>query len=203
MTEEKINYQKKMEAYHELHPQREALALHSCCGPCSSYVLECLLPWFDVTLFYYNPNIHPEEEYLHRMREQERLCRELGVDFVTCVYDPERYFELVRGYEKEKEGGARCSICFRMRLEHTAQMAKERGIGLFTTTLTVSPHKNAQVINPIGEAVASQYGLTWLPSDFKKKNGYKRSIELSKEHGLYRQDYCGCVFSNWHDKGDS
>ena len=203
MSERKQNYQAQMEAYIAAHPEKEMLALHSCCGPCSSYVLECLTHHFDVTLYYYNPNIHPKEEYEHRLSEQKRLCAALGVAFVECPYDPETYFDAVRGLEQEKEGGKRCSACFDLRLRYTAQKAKEAGIVLFTTTLTVSPHKNAEEINRIGNGIAEEYGIRWLPCDFKKKEGYKRSIELSREYGLYRQDYCGCVFSDWHETAAS
>ena len=186
-----------MEDYIAAHPARPRLALHSCCGPCSSYVLECLIPHFDVTLYFYNPNIHPEEEYLHRLAEQKRLCEALKVNMVECVYDADNYFAFVKGLEKEPEGGARCTKCFELRLAHTAKLAKEEGIGLLATTLTVSPHKNAPLINALGEEIAKQHGIFWLPSDFKKKNGYFRSVELSKQYDLYRQNYCGCVFSDW------
>jgi len=186
-----------MEDYIAAHTERPRLALHSCCGPCSSYVLECLTPHFDVTLYFYNPNIHPEAEYLHRLSEQKRLCAALGVNMVECIYDADNYFAFVKGLEDEPEGGARCTKCFEMRLAHTAQLAKEADIDLLATTLTVSPHKNAPLINALGEEIAKQHGIFWLPSDFKKKNGYFRSVELSKQHDLYRQNYCGCVFSDW------
>lgn len=193
--EQKVNYQKQMEAYLDAHPARERLALHSCCGPCSTSVLEVLQKHFDVTLFFYNPNIHPQSEYDRRLAEELRLCESLGVEAVACRYDPERFFEAARGLEGEKEGGARCLSCFRLRLLHTAELAASRGIDLLTSTLTVSPHKNAQAVNRIGEEAAARCGIRWLPSDFKKKNGFLRSLELSRQYGLYRQDYCGCVFS--------
>ena len=196
---QKINYQKQMEEYIEHLDGRVPLALHSCCGPCSSYVLECLIPHFDVTLYFYNPNIHPEEEYLHRLNEQKRLCQALGVRMVECVYDADNYFAYVKGLEEEPEGGARCTKCFEMRLAHTAELAKASGIDLLATTLTVSPHKNAPLINALGAKIAQEHGIYWLPSDFKKKGGYFRSVELSKEHDLYRQNYCGCIFSKWEE----
>lgn len=189
------NYQKKLDEIIKMLEGRPKLALHSCCGPCSSYVLEYLKEYFDITLFYYNPNIYPAEEYDHRLREQLRLCDILQIPAIACEYRPEIFFDAVKGLEEEPEGGARCAKCFALRLEYTASLAKQKGFLLFTTTLTVSPHKNAQVINQIGEAIAQKHGICWLPSDFKKKNGYLRSIQLSQQFGLYRQNYCGCKFS--------
>ncbi len=176
------------------HPR---LLLHSCCGPCSSYVMEYLAEHFDITIFYYNPNISPESEFRFRAEEQERLIREmgLGVHYQLGKYDPERFFALAKGLEHEKEGGERCFKCYRLRLEETAQLAKEQGFDYFTTTLSISPHKNAQVLNQLGAEIAEAYGVPYLFSDFKKKNGYRRSCELSTEYNLYRQDYCGCPFS--------
>ncbi len=170
------------------------LLLHSCCAPCSSSVLETLMPKINVTVFYYNPNIMPAEEYEHRLSEQRRLCDILGVELIEGEYDNDGYLEAVKGLEGAPEGGDRCSICFARRLLKTAQMAKRDGYDYFCTTLTVSPHKNAEVINTIGSAIACEVGVRFLPSDFKKKNGYLRSIELSKKYGLYRQGYCGCRF---------
>lgn len=177
--------------------QRPRLLLHSCCGPCSSYVMEYLAQYFDITIFYYNPNISPESEFRFRAEEQERLIEEmgLGVKYQPGKYDPERFFALAKGLEHEKEGGERCFRCFRLRLEETAQLAGEQGFDYFTTTLSISPHKNAQVLNRLGEEIGNTYGVPYLFSDFKKKNGYRRSCELSTEYNLYRQDYCGCVYS--------
>ena len=175
------------------------LLIHSCCAPCSSYVLEYLSDYFAITVYYYNPNIHPEEEYVRRFKEQENLIRTMSLKnpvlFVGGEFEPQKYYELIKGHENAPEGGDRCAICYRMRLEEAAKLAREGGYEYFTTTLTISPHKNASKLNEIGEELASIYGVSFLPSDFKKRNGYKRSIELSDEYGLYRQDYCGCVFS--------
>lgn len=175
------------------------LLLHSCCAPCSSYVIEYLSQYFRITVLYYNPNIYPEEEYSFRKSEQKRLIAEMPtkytVDLIDCDYNPQEYFELCKGHEKDSEGGARCKICFNMRLSKAAEYAKQGGFNYFATTLTVSPLKNASVINEVGTELAEKYGINYLCSDFKKKNGYKRTIELSREYGLYRQNYCGCVFS--------
>lgn len=177
--------------------KRPRLLLHSCCGPCSSYVMEYLAQHFEITVFYYNPNISPESEFQFRAKEQERLIKEMGLGILYQLgkYDPERFFALAKGLEHEKEGGERCFRCFRLRLEETAQLAKEQGFDYFTTTLSISPHKNAQVLNKLGEEIGNAYGIPYLFSDFKKKNGYRRSCELSTEYNLYRQDYCGCPFS--------
>lgn len=191
----KINYQLQLDQYLKTLTTRPRLALHSCCGPCSSYVIEYLSEFFDITVFFYNPNVHPEPEYLHRLQEQKRLCDILKVPCVDCDYNPDSFFEFVRGLEKEREGGARCEKCFRLRLEYTAKKAKAEGFDLFATTLTVSPHKNAQLINEIGYEIASKAGIDWLPSDFKKRSGYLRSIRLSEQYELYRQNYCGCIYS--------
>ncbi|MCD8012860.1 MAG: epoxyqueuosine reductase QueH [Lachnospiraceae bacterium] len=184
---------------------REAptLLLHSCCAPCSSYVLEYLSRYFRITVLYYNPNIYPEEEYFRRMEEQRRLIEEMGakqvlpnpVSLIEGRFDSREFYEAVRGLEQIPEGGARCEACFRLRLGEAARAASDGGFDYFTTTLTISPLKNAQKLNEIGEALAGEYQIKWLPCDFKKRNGYKRSVELSAEYGLYRQDYCGCVFS--------
>lgn len=195
------NYQKKLDKIIQELDSRPRLALHSCCAPCSSYVLEYLSQYFDITLFYYNPNIYPAEEYEHRLHEQLRLCELMHIKTYPCIYDPERYFNYVSGLESEPEGGARCTKCFELRLDYTASLAKQLGFSLLTTTLTISPHKNAPLINTIGEKTAEKYGITWLPSDFKKKNGYLRSIQLCKEYNIYRQNYCGCKFSIW-DKSE-
>lgn len=197
------NYQKLLEKVIQKETQTDAspkrLLLHSCCAPCSSYVLEYLSEYFEITVFYYNPNIAPEEEYRMRVEEQKKLIRQMPfrhpVHLIEGTYDPERFYRMAKGLEKVPEGGERCFGCFRLRLEETAKEAKKGGFDYFTTTLTISPLKNAQKLNEIGQQIAEEYGLAWLPSDFKKKNGYKRSIELSAEYELYRQNYCGCVFS--------
>ena len=179
-----------------------ALLLHSCCAPCSSYCLETLSEDFAITVFYYNPNISFSEEYRKRVAEQKRLIaaynkEEKGwpIDIVEGDYEPERFYEMAKGYENCPEGGERCFRCFDLRLRKTAELAFAGGFDYFATTLTISPLKNAAKINEIGQALSGEYGISWLPSDFKKKNGYKRSIELSAEYELYRQNYCGCVFS--------
>ena len=192
----KRNYQLELDRITASLSGRPRLLLHSCCGPCSSYVLEYLTRYFEVFLSYYNPNIQPREEYDLRLENQ--LCvlgRMPGVTLVPCGYDGGAYDEAVRGLEDEPEGGARCTECFALRLDFAAREAKRLGCDYFATTLTVSPHKDAQRINAIGEALAGKYGVKWLPGDFKKRDGYKRSIELSREFGLYRQNYCGCLFS--------
>lgn len=196
----KINYQLKLdEIIKGLGDDAPKVLLQSCCGPCSSYVLEYLTKHFRVTVLYYNPNIYPETEYFKRLSEQkkliERLETERPVSFMECSYDSEAFYKAAEGFEKEREGGSRCERCFILRLEETARLAKENGFDYFGTTLTVSPHKNAQLINKLGEKIGDKYGVKFLYSDFKKKNGYKRSIELSKELDIYRQDYCGCEFS--------
>ncbi len=176
------------------------LLLHSCCAPCSSYVLEYLSDYFSITVFYYNPNITDEDEYRHRVAEQKRLVAELPVkhpiSFFEGSYDPDGFLALAKGLEEAPEGGERCRKCFSLRLTEAAIMAVCEGYDYFTTTLTISPLKDADVINEIGEQVAAGYDrLTFLPADFKKRDGYKRSLELSEQYGLYRQDYCGCVYS--------
>ncbi len=178
------------------------LLLHSCCAPCSSYCLEYLCRLFSITVFYYNPNISVTNEYQHRAKEQKHLIaaynaegRGYPIEIVEGDYCPERFFETVKGYENCPEGGERCGKCFEMRLGETARRAAEGAFDYFGTTLTISPLKNAQKINEIGQRLAEECGVAWLPSDFKKRDGYKRSIELSAEYGLYRQNYCGCAFS--------
>lgn len=204
----KVNYQIEMErVLREIQKAgvRPRLLLHSCCAPCSSYVLETLNPTFDIGVFYYNPNIAPADEYQRRVDEQARLAAELPhagrIEVIRGDYCPEAFYEAVRGHEDDPEGGERCSICFRLRLAETANLAAERGDDYFTTTLSISPLKDAQRLNAIGLELAENYGVRWLPADFKKKNGYKRSCELSAQYGLYRQDYCGCVFSRRRDFG--
>ena len=190
-----VNYDKLMQE--ELRgAQDRRLLLHSCCAPCSSHCLSELSPRIGVTVLYYNPNLDCAEEYEKRKREQLRFLRETGLaDFLDCDYASEDYISVVRGLEEEKEGGARCAVCFRLRLDRTAREAKARGFDYFATTLTVSPLKNARLINEIGFAVAEEVGVKYLPSDFKKRGGYLHSVRLSEEYGLYRQDYCGCAFS--------
>ena len=196
------NYQRELEAVikeNESKSRVPRLLLHSCCAPCSSYVLEYLSDYFEITVFYYNPNISPAEEYEKRAAEQQHLIRELPakhpIHLVVGAYEPERFYAVSRGLEQVPEGGERCFRCFRLRLEEAAKMAAEGGFDYFATTLTISPLKNAQKLNEIGEELSELYKVEHLPSDFKKKNGYKRSIELSREYDLYRQDFCGCVFS--------
>ena len=196
----KVNYQLILDKTLEnivKENRRPALLLHACCAPCSSYVLEYLTKYFDITLFYYNPNISPEKEYSYRVSEVQRLISEMcpQVKFVEGRYDPERFFEMAKGLENEPERGARCHKCYRMRLEESAQEALRLGCSYFTTTLSISPQKDSAVLNDIGKSVSEQYGIPYLFSDFKKRGGYKRSIELSAKFSLYRQNYCGCVFS--------
>ncbi len=197
-----MNYQKELEKIiADLEKENKAprLLLHSCCAPCSSYVLEYLSQYFRITVFYYNPNIYPEPEYAKRIVEQQRLIDELEVkypiSFAAGPYEKERFYEAVKGFEREKEGGERCMRCYELRLRAAAALAKEGEYDYFTTTLSISPLKKAGKLNDIGMKLGREYGVDYLPSDFKKRNGYKRSIELSKEYHLYRQDYCGCVYS--------
>ena len=200
--EQKKNYQRLLEAKIE-QLQKDgkvpSLFLHSCCAPCSSYVLEYLSQYFQITVFYYNPNIYPDEEYDKRVQEQEqfiaRLLAKNPISFVEGNFDKERFYEMAKGLEKVPEGGERCFRCYELRLREAAIKAREGGFDYFTTTLSISPMKNAQKLNEIGLKLQEEYGVTYLCSDFKKKNGYKRSVELSAEYGMYRQDYCGCVYS--------
>ena len=195
---EKRNYQKELDTVTGGLTGRPSLLLQACCGPCSSYVLEYMTKYFDVTVLFYNPNIRPEAEYDKRLATLKQLLAAMPMDHPPALMEPgwrgEEFEKAVKGLEHEPEGGARCSVCFRLRLEETARMAAEWGFDYFGTTLTVSPHKNAEAINAIGENLAAEYEVKWLPSDFKKRNGYLRSIQLSKEYGLYRQEYCGCGF---------
>ena len=198
----KINYQLEMEK--ELRQlsdrgERPVLVLHSCCAPCSSAVLERLNEAFRLVVYYYNPNISPEGEFRHRSQEQQRLVSQMplngDVQVVEGEYDPERFYALVKGYEDAPEGGERCTICFEMRLRKTAEYARSIGAQYFTTTLSISPLKDAARLNAIGAQLAGEYGLKYLQSDFKKKDGYRRSIQLSAQYDLYRQDFCGCIYS--------
>lgn len=198
----KQNYQKILDetiAQITAAGQVPTLLLHSCCAPCSSYCLEYLSEYFYITVFYYNPNIYPEEEFLKRAAEQksfiERLPVKYPISFVEGAYEKERFYELTRGLEDVREGGERCFRCYELRLRESAELAKQMGMDYFTTTLSISPLKNAEKLNEIGDRLAFEYGVRYLNSDFKKKNGYKRSVELSETYGMYRQYYCGCVFS--------
>ena len=192
----KPDFNQKMKQLMAEAGQGERLLLHSCCGPCSSRCLEALKDKFSVTVFYYNPNITEPAEYEKRKGEQLRLLSETGwADFLDCDHQKEAWYAAVKGLEDEKEGGARCAKCFELRLSFTARTAAERGYDYCATTLTVSPLKNDGLINAIGQSAALRYGVKWLPSDFKKGNGYLRSCQLSKEHNLYRQNYCGCIYS--------
>ncbi len=196
----KINYQKELDKITDsLNGDVPKLFLHSCCAPCSSYTLEYLSNYFDITVYYFNPNISPKAEFDKRYAEQKRLIEALPskhpIKLVCGEYDYNDFLKIAKGYEDVPEGGERCFRCYRMRLESTAKLAKEQGFDYFCTTLSISPLKNSQKINEIGYEVAEKYGIKWLPSDFKKKEGYKRSIELSREYQLYRQNFCGCVFS--------
>lgn len=179
--------------------KKKTLLLHACCAPCSSYVLEYLSKYFDITLFFYNPNIYPEEEFRFREDELRRLIGEMplpsGVNIISGRYDPSEFFDIARGYEELPEGDERCRRCYALRLEESARAAKEGGFDYFCTTLSISPYKNAEWLNTIGKEMSEKYGVGYLFSDFKKKNGYKRSCQLSEQYSLYRQDYCGCVFS--------
>jgi len=171
------------------------LILHTCCAPCVTVPIERLESDYEITCFFYNPNIHPEHEYKQRLSELKKVSKELNIEIFEQQYNSDRWFDLVNGLEDEPEGGKRCAVCFKMRMQEAAKFAKEKGYDLFTTTLTISPHKNAKLINQIGLELGEQCGIQFLESDFKKKDGYKRSVELSKYYNLYRQDYCGCVFS--------
>ena len=213
----KRNYAKELDKIIEENQRakkRPRLLLHACCAPCSSYCLEYLREFFDVTVFFYNPNITADAEYKKRVEEEKRLIAELNlqveeqsfpemnsseragkIGIIEGDYDPKVFYDAVKGYEDCREGGDRCRKCFELRLNETARIAADEGFDLMTTTLTISPLKNADVLNEVGEQAARAKGITFLPSDFKKKEGYKRSIELSRKFGLYRQDFCGCSFS--------
>jgi len=179
--------------------EKPKLLLHACCAPCSSYVLECLADLFEITLFFYNPNISPREEYDFRACELKRLINEMPLaakpNLVVADYENEMFEMIALGKENERERGLRCTDCYTLRLKKTAEYAAEREYDYFSTTLSISPHKDAQRLNDIGERLASELSVKWLYSDFKKRNGYKRSCELSEKYGLYRQDYCGCIYS--------
>lgn len=193
----KINYQKKLEELIDSLKDKPTLLLHSCCGPCSTEVIDFLKDYFEITVYYYNPNIEPEEEYLHRKKEQIRFLKEYQeakINFLDCDYDHNSFQKIAKGLENIPEGGARCNKCFYLRMKKTAETAKEKNFAYFGTTLTVSPHKNSTIINEIGEAIGKELGISYIYGDFKKNDGYKKSIELSKIYNLYRQDYCGCMY---------
>lgn len=194
-----MNYDKLMEEQISTSNEGSTLLLHACCAPCSSAVLERLSNFFKITIIYYNPNITEEKEYLKRLTELKDFIKKIKtkypINIIDSRYDPKEFFTIAKGLEKEKERGKRCYECYKLRLEETAKVAKKQGFDFFTTTLTLSPYKNTTWLNEIGEELSKKYQASYLYSDFKKKNGYKRSIELSKEYNLYRQDYCGCIYS--------
>ena len=197
----KENYSNKCEQILNEIKEKKRLLLHSCCGPCSSYVITYLTNNFDITVLYYNPNIYPYEEYIKRKNEQIKIIELLNsksknnIDIMDCDYDNNLYEEKIKGLEMEPERGKRCEICYKLRIEKTANIAKENNYDYFCTTLSVSPYKNANLINKIGEEMERKYKIKWLYSDFKKKDGYKKSIMLSQKYNLYRQNYCGCIYS--------
>lgn len=197
-----INYQRKLEEFLDelvANKQIPRLMLHSCCAPCSSYCIEYLSQYFEITVFYYNPNIFPDEEYYLRVKEQQRFINEFPtknkVSFIEGDFDKDRFYEIAKGLEDTPEKGPRCLKCYELRLRKTAEVARQEGLDYFATTLTISPQKDSSVLNNIGYAVAEDLGINYLATDFKKKNGYLRSCEISREYDMYRQDYCGCVFS--------
>ena len=199
--EPKINYQKKLEELIKTLNRKPSLLLHSCCGPCSTEVITFLKDYFEITIFYYNPNIEPLEEYNHRKSEQKRFLNEYKdakISFLDCEYDNNAFKEIARGLEHIPEGGARCNKCFYLRMKKTAIVAKEHNFEYFGTTLTVSPHKNSTIINQIGEKISQEENIKYIYGDFKKNDGYKKSIEMSKAYNLYRQDYCGCLYGREH-----
>ena len=197
----KRNYSKELDKIiNEISESNPKLLIHSCCAPCSSYVLEYLSQHFDITLLFYNPNISPKDEFEYRVSELKRLVTEMpfdiNIDIIIPEYNDREFYDEVKGMENIPEGGERCFKCYEIRIKKAFQYARKNGFEYFTTTLSISPYKNAEKLNEIGERLAGEsVGVKWLPSDFKKKNGYKRSIELSKIYNLYRQDYCGCIFS--------
>ena len=193
-----MNYDLEMEKQINHLTDKKTLLLHACCAPCSSAVLERIAKYFDITILYYNPNITDQEEYEKRLQELENFVSKLNLDNIKVMpgrYKPEEFFEISKGLEQEKERGKRCYECYKLRLEETAKIAEKLGFDFFTTTLSISPYKNSKWLNEIGENLDKKYQTTYLYADFKKKNGYKRSIELSRKYNLYRQDYCGCIYS--------
>lgn len=206
----KRNLQKELESIinkAQLAGKRPKLLLHACCAPCSSHCMEYLNNYFDITIYFYNPNIDNEKEYKLRVAEEKRLIQEMNlafkVEFVEGRYEPKKFHKLVKGHEKDKEGDERCHICYEMRLLDSAKFAKDNNFDYFTTSLSISPMKNSLILCEIGEKIANDMGVAYLPSDFKKKEGYKRSVELSKQYNLYRQDYCGCSFSRRNRKEEN
>lgn len=198
----KVNLEKELKSIESIN-KKPTLLLHSCCAPCSSYVLEYLTQYFEIIVYYYNPNITPSDEYLKRVNDQKRLIEEMtfkeDVKFIEGEYDYKNFFKMSKGLEKEKEGGKRCYKCYEMRIHNAVNLADKNKIDYVTTTLSISPYKNVNWINEIGERLCEYKDVKWLYADFKKDNGYKRSIELSKVYNLYRQDYCGCVYSKKKD----
>ena len=193
-----MNYDLEMEKQINHLNDKKTLLLHACCAPCSSAVLERIAEYFDITILYYNPNITEKEEYEKRLQELEKFVNEINLDNIKVMpgrYEPEKFFEMSKGLEQEKERGKRCYQCYKLRLEETAKIAEQQNFDFFTTTLSISPYKNSKWLNEIGVDLDKKYQSTYLYADFKKKNGYKRSIELSKQYNLYRQDYCGCIYS--------
>lgn len=199
-----MNYHKKLLEIISSLDYKPSLLLHSCCGPCSTQVLSFLAPYFNITVFYYNPNIEPEEEYLKRKNEQIRFIKQFdaNIKLLDCDYDNLEFKRVTKGLENIKEGGARCPVCFMLRMEKTASVAKENNFEYFGTTLTVSPYKNSKQINLLGSVLENRYNIKYLYSDFKKEDGYKKSIILSKEYNLYRQDYCGCMYGRDNNGND-
>ena len=196
----KINYDNMMMNIINSLTEKKSILLHSCCGPCSSACIDRLKEYFDITVVYYNPNIEPIDEYIHRKNEQVRLLKQWNIKYLDCDYDNDLWVDTTKYLTKELEGGKRCSVCFGIRLKYTANMAKRLGFDYFGTTLTVSPHKDSQLINKIGGSIGSNLGIKYLYSDFKKRDGYKKSCEFAKQYNLYRQDYCGCLYSKECDE---
>ena len=196
----KINYDNMMMNIINSLTEKKSILLHSCCGPCTSACIDRLKEYFDITVVYYNPNIEPIDEYIHRKNEQVRLLKEWNIKYLDCDYDNDLWVDTTKYLTKELEGGKRCSVCFGIRLKYTANMAKRLGFDYFGTTLTVSPHKDSQLINKIGGSIGSNLGIKYLYSDFKKRDGYKKSCEFAKQYNLYRQDYCGCLYSKECDE---
>ena len=197
----KENYSEKCEQILKSLKDKKNILIQSCCGPCSSYVITYLLTYFNITILYYNPNIYPYEEYIKRKKEQIKQINELNkinenkITIMDCDYENDIYEKEIKGLEKEPERGKRCEVCYKLRMKKTAILAKKNNYDYFCTTLSVSPYKNANLINQIGKELEEEYNIKWLYSDFKKKNGYKISIELSQKYNMYRQNYCGCIYS--------
>ncbi len=200
-----MNYNEKMFEIIKTFDKKPKLLLHACCAPCSSYVLELIEKYFEITIYYFNPNMNDLEEYEKRYNEFDKLLKGMNLEHIKVIkptFDQKYFYSFASEYASEAEGGTRCHLCYRYRLEETIKYAIENGFDYFATTLTVSPYKDAKVINEIGFELEEKYGFKYLPSDFKKQNGYKRSIELSKKYNLYRQNYCGCVYSKIREEGN-